>query len=130
MERSVAGILIHQGKAFIAKRGPSGSFKGRWEFPGGKVEPGESDQDAIAREFVEEFGVEARALRFLGESVFPHRGLDRVLAAWLIEFTPFKKPKLFEHEEIAWANASELEELELVDSDRKLLPYILPLMAK
>jgi 8-oxo-dGTP diphosphatase len=128
MQRSVAGILIHQGKVFIAKRGPEGSFQGRWEFPGGKVEEGESDEAAVAREFSEEFGIEVRALRFLGESTFPHRGEDRVLAAWLIDLAPYTRPELHEHEEVAWAKADELELLELVDSDRKLLPYVLPLM--
>ena len=117
MQRSVAGILIYDGKVFVAKRGPEGSFHGRWEFPGGKVEEGESDEAAVEREFDEEFGIEVGARRLLGESVFPHRGADRILAAWL------------EHEEIAWAGAAELEALELVDSDRKLLPYVLPLMA-
>lgn len=129
MERSVAGILVHQGKAFVAKRGEGGSFGGRWEFPGGKVEPGESDEEAIEREFDEEFGIKARALSLLGEVVFPHRGVDRILAAWLIEIPPFARPNLIEHEEIGWAGAGELESLELVDSDRDLLPYILPLLA-
>lgn len=128
MQRSVAGILIHQGKVFIAKRGSKGSFSGRWEFPGGKVEEGESDEAAIVREFDEEFGIAVRALRPLGESIFPHRGTDRILAAWLIEIAPFTRPKLLEHEEIAWAEGTELEALELVDSDRKLLSYVLPLL--
>jgi mutator protein MutT len=128
MERSVAGILIHDGKAFIAKRGPIGSFSGCWEFPGGKVEPGESDEEALAREFDEEFGIAIRARRLLGEARFPHRGKERILAAWLIELEPFHKPKLLEHEEVAWAGAVELESLLLVDSDRKLLEFILPLV--
>jgi 8-oxo-dGTP diphosphatase len=130
MERSVAGILVCLDKVFIAKRGPTGSFGGRWEFPGGKVEAGESDEAAIAREFIEEFGVQARALALLGEVVFPHRGVDRALAAWLIELPPFVRPRLIEHEEIAWASADELEGLDLVDSDRDLLPYVTPLIER
>ena len=130
MERSVAGILLHEGKAFVAKRGPQGSFSGCWEFPGGKVEPGESDEEALVREFDEEFGIAIGVRRLLGEALFPHRGVDRVLAAWLIELAPFTRPKLLEHEEIAWASALELEALRLVDSDRDLLPYVLPLIAR
>lgn len=126
MERSVAGILIHDGKAFVAKRGPEGSFRGCWEFPGGKVEPGESDEIALAREFEEEFGIAVSAKSLLGETVFPHRGKDRILAAWLIELAPFNKPRLLEHEDMAWASAAELEALRLVDSDRKLLEFVLP----
>jgi 8-oxo-dGTP diphosphatase len=129
MERSVAGILVHRGKVFIAKRGQTGSFQGRWEFPGGKVEEGESDEAAIEREFREEFDIDIRALRSLGESIFPHRGEDRILAAWLIDLAPYMRPKLLEHEEIAWADATGLASLDLVDSDRKLLPIVLPLLA-
>lgn len=128
MQRSVAGILVHQGKVFVAKRGSSGSFCGYWEFPGGKVEEGEGDEEAIAREFLEEFGIEARAKRLLGESSFPHRGEERVLAAWLIDLEPYKKPQLLEHAAIAWVDAAGLSSMNLVDSDRKLLPLILPLL--
>jgi 8-oxo-dGTP diphosphatase len=128
MERSVAGILVYQGKAFVAKRGASGSFCGRWEFPGGKVEAGESDEAAVAREFREEFGIEVHAVRSLGESVFPHRGDPRILAAWLIDLIPFMKPTLLEHDEVAWADADELSSLDFVDSDRKLLPLVMPLL--
>jgi 8-oxo-dGTP diphosphatase len=130
MERSVAGILIRDGRAFVAKRGPDGSFCGCWEFPGGKVEPGESDEAALAREFDEEFGVEVRAKRLLGVSAFPHRGVDRALAAWLIELAPDSRPRLLEHDEISWASGIELEALRLVDSDRKLLEFVLPLLAR
>ena len=130
MERSVAGVLIFEGRVFVAKRGPSGSFGGSWEFPGGKVEPGESDEEALVREFDEEFGLEVRATRLLGEIVFPHNGRDRVLAAWLIEAPPFRRPRLIEHEDLAWADRDELGKLRLVDSDRRLLDVVLPLVGR
>jgi 8-oxo-dGTP diphosphatase len=126
MERSVAGILVHRGRAFVARRGPSASFGGYWEFPGGKVEGGESDEAAIAREFDEEFGVAAVARRLLGELSFPHKGRDRTLAAWLIEAPAIDEAELKEHLEVAWAGADELEALDLVDSDRRLLAFVLP----
>jgi 8-oxo-dGTP diphosphatase len=128
MERSVAGILIQDGRVFVAQRGPAGSFSGCWEFPGGKVETGESDEEALAREFDEEFGIPVRATRLIGETLFPHHGRDRVLAAWLIELEPFHRPKLIEHEALAWADAAELEVLTLVDSDRRILEFVLPLI--
>ncbi len=128
MERSVAGILLREGKVFIARRGLAGSFSGFWEFPGGKVEPGESDEEALVREFGEEFDLPIDAKKLLGEIVFPHRGKDRVLAAWLIELESNHGPRLLEHSEIAWKGSAELESLGFVDSDRKLLEFILPLL--
>ena len=126
MERSVAGILVRDARVFVAKRGPGGSFCGYWEFPGGKVEIGESDEDAVIREFDEEFGVIVSAKSLLGEVLFPHHGKDRILAAWLIELVPFSQPQLLEHEESAWATSTELQGLKLVDSDRKILENFLP----
>jgi 8-oxo-dGTP diphosphatase len=128
MERSVAGILLCDSMVFVAKRGPVGSFGGCWEFPGGKVENGESDEDAVIREFDEEFGITVYAKSLLGEVLFPHHGRDRVLAAWLIEVVPFRRPRLFEHEAVAWVCASDLEALCLVDSDRQALQFVLPLL--
>jgi 8-oxo-dGTP diphosphatase len=124
MERSVAGICVRDGKVFVAKRGPSGSCGGLWEFPGGKVEPGESDEAALSREFQEEFGVEATPRRLLGETRFAHGGAVRALAAWLIEFPASARRELREHVESAWVTPDEMEGLELVNSDRKLIKFV------
>jgi 8-oxo-dGTP diphosphatase len=128
MERSVAGIILREGRVFIALRGPKGSFSGCWEFPGGKVEAGESDEAALAREFDEEFGLRVVAKELLGETLFPHRGKDRVLAAWLLEAPSFERLELVEHDDTKWAGAAELERLTLVDSDRRILEHVLPLL--
>jgi 8-oxo-dGTP diphosphatase len=122
--RSVAGICLRDGKAFVAMRGSAGSCAGLWEFPGGKVEPGESDEAALVREFDEEFGIEARPLRLLGETAFDHGGSARALAAWLIELPPYADIELREHERTAWASPEELDCLDLVDSDRKLVGFV------
>jgi 8-oxo-dGTP diphosphatase len=128
MERSVAGVIIRGRRALLAQRGPSGSFEGRWEFPGGKVEEGESDPDALVREYEEELGLEVRATRLLGEVTFPHRGVERVLAAWLLEAPAFENLELAEHAAYRWADAAEIKSLSLVDSDRKVLEFVLPLL--
>ena len=54
---SIACIAFNDNKVLIAHRNPTGQMGGRWEFPGGKVEDGESEETAVAREFKEEFGV-------------------------------------------------------------------------
>ena len=115
-------------RVFVARRGTSGSQEGLWEFPGGKVEPGESDQAAIAREFDEEFAIEAQARELVGRASFTHNGRERELAAWRIDVSTSGEPRLYEHTEYAWACADELDSLELVESDRKLLPFVRPLL--
>ncbi|MDR2110325.1 MAG: NUDIX domain-containing protein, partial [Spirochaetaceae bacterium] len=49
--RSVAGIAVEGGRFFIAQRIPGGDLGGKWEFPGGKVEEGETDAEALIREY-------------------------------------------------------------------------------
>ena len=124
MARSVAGICVRDGGVFVARRGPSGSCEGLWEFPGGKGEPGESDEAAVIREFEEEFGIEARPLRLLGETRFSHDGVERSLAAWLIELPSAEPIELREHSEAAWVEAARLDGLAMVESDRKLLGIV------
>lgn len=57
----VAGVIMREGKILLAKRPSGDSEGGKWEFPGGKVEPGEDPRDALLRELREELGVETEA---------------------------------------------------------------------
>ena len=95
----------------------------RWEFPGGKVDSGESDQEARAREYLEEFGVEIAVGDFLGSAVFESRGARHQLRAYRVFFST-DNLTLSEHTQWRWASLEEIEELDFVDSDRKLLPAL------
>ena len=96
----------------------------RWEFPGGKVEPGESDEEALEREFLEEFEARVRALRPLGETSFLHHGVERLLTAWLVELLPSSRLLPREHVELRWTSRTELRALDFADSDRKLIDFV------
>ncbi len=124
MERSVAGICIRGSRVFVAKRGWSGSCGGLWEFPGGKVEAGETDEHALRREFLEEFAISCLPLRLLGETRFVHGGIERTLAAWLIELSDLTSPELREHEKVQWTEIEELGNLDFVESDGRLIELI------
>lgn len=123
--RSVAGIARRGNLVFVARRmRDDTAMSHRWEFPGGKVEPGETDTDALHREFLEELGASIHVIRLLGESSFHHNGGTRTLAAWLIDMDPEAVTFLREHEEAAWVPWNCLRNLHLADSDRSLLPFI------
>lgn len=62
--RVVAAIIFNQGKVFATQRG-YGEFKDGWEFPGGKIEPGETPEEAIKREIKEELDTEIEIVKFL-----------------------------------------------------------------
>jgi len=120
---SIAGIAIEQGKVFIARRKPGGDLGGKWEFPGGKVEEGEGDVDALRREYLEEFGVAVETGPPLAHSEFTHHERKFLLNAYRIFFTDYHF-KMTEHSEWRWASLAEIATLDFADSDRRLLPAL------
>lgn len=125
--RSLAGVAVRNGRVFVARRKPGGDMGGRWEFPGGKREPGETDAEALKREYDEEFDLAVGVGRLLGESSFAHAGTRYELAAWTVTL-PRDPTELREHEEFAWLDKAALLAADLADSDRSLLPFVLPLL--
>jgi 8-oxo-dGTP diphosphatase len=122
LQRSVAGIVIEDGKLFIAQRIPGGALGEKWEFPGGKVEAGETDQDALIREYDEELGVPVTIGPLLGTASFEHHGLH-TLYAYQVYFSVYNF-KLSEHTQWRWASLEEIADLNFADSDKKLLPHL------
>ncbi len=124
---SIACVALHNGKILLAHRNPTGQMGGRWEFPGGKVDAGESDEEAIVRECREEFGINVKVGRRICESSFLHNGEQFLLHAYRI-FVPHDgiavPYTLTEHSEYRWADIGEVPSLHFVDSDMKLYPCI------
>jgi 8-oxo-dGTP diphosphatase len=125
LRKSIAGIAVEGGRFFIARRLPGGDMGGKWEFPGGKVEEGESDEEALVREYDEEFGVPVTTGALLGTASFEHRGCIHTLNAYRIYFSS-RSFHLREHTEWRWASAEEIEELDFVESDSRLIPSLKP----
>lgn len=126
MKHSVAGIAFHDGCFFVAKRVPKGDMGGRWEFPGGKVEDGESYEDTLKREFEEEFSFKIDVGEHILDSFFEHGGKKVCLHAYEV-FLPedLSSAKLTEHTEFDFVTIKQIEnELLFVDSDLSLLPGV------
>ncbi|MCL2270807.1 MAG: (deoxy)nucleoside triphosphate pyrophosphohydrolase [Treponema sp.] len=121
MKRSVAGIAIENNAVFIARRKAGGSLGGKWEFPGGKAEEGESDEAALRREYIEEFGAVITVGPLLASAEFTHNDQQFLLNAYRIFFEK-RDFCLTEHEEWRWAVIGEISLLDFADSDLKLLP--------
>ena len=117
---SIACIVLDGRQILIAHRNPTGQMGGRWEFPGGKVEAGESDLAAVVREFKEEFGVRVKTGEHVADAEFKHNGETVALHAYRV-FVPHKgkiiKYKLTEHTGYRWVDIGDIPSFNFVDSD-------------
>ena len=112
----VGAVIVNDGLVLCAQRGPAGALPGLWEFPGGKVEPGEAARDALAREIAEELGCVIE----VGDEVTTtsHEydfGVVTLTTFWcrLVEGTP----DLTEHAGITWLAPAELDTLAWAPAD-------------
>lgn len=133
MSSSVACIVYKNGKILIAHRIPKGDMGNRWEFPGGKVDDGETDLMTIVREMREEFGVKAEPGEKITSCSFFHKEKECFLNAYLVqlEHDGLEKPYILtEHTEYKWVFPKEIENLNFVDSDLKIYPDVLKFLEK
>lgn len=121
MQIVVAAAIVRDGRVLAARRSAPPAVAGGWEFPGGKVEPGETAPAAVIRECREELGVTVEVGRRLGTAGI-RPGFDlHVYAATLLAGTP---QPLQDHDELRWLTAAELHDVPWLPPDRPVLPAL------
>ncbi|MBI5448051.1 MAG: 8-oxo-dGTP diphosphatase MutT [Gammaproteobacteria bacterium] len=120
----VSGVIQNpEGLYFVALRPPHVPFSGVWEFPGGKIEPGESAYEALVRELQEEVGIQVHAARPLlqFEHTYPARIIN--MSAWSID--AFEgEPHGAEGQEFDWVNIDKLLTLTFPDANYTLIHHL------
>ncbi|HOC30147.1 MAG TPA: (deoxy)nucleoside triphosphate pyrophosphohydrolase [Treponemataceae bacterium] len=124
MKESVAGIVYHNNRFLVGLRLPGGEMGSRWEFPGGKVDGGESPAQALIREFHEEMGIAVTIHEHIATTEFVNKNGPSLLHAYHVELDQTDAVTLTEHVKTAWLSFDELQKLPFVDSDTLLFPYI------
>lgn len=127
----VGAAILDGGTCLAVQRGAAMSQPLQWEFPGGKVEAGETPQEALSREIIEELGVEIRVGELLGTGTAPVSApggrkvirLD-VYQARIVAGTV----ELREHRDQRWLTAAELPQLTWAAADRPVLPRLASLL--
>lgn len=119
-----AVIQNEEGKILIAQRNLKKSQGGLWEFPGGKIEPNETKEEAIIREIKEEMDIDIEAKKFIGQKVFNYP--DKEINLIAIECKQIKGDiKSNEHEDIKWVNKNELRNFNFAPADKFIINAIL-----
>lgn len=112
----VAAVIERDGLILCARRGPGRALPGFWEFPGGKVEAGEGEREALARELREELGVIIEVGAFVAEVDHDYGEFKLRLRAYRARIRE-GDPNPSEHEELRWLPASRLPELQWAAAD-------------
>ncbi|MDN4160222.1 (deoxy)nucleoside triphosphate pyrophosphohydrolase [Nocardioides abyssi] len=121
----VAGAVVRGGRVLAARRTRPPEAAGRWELPGGKVEPGERPDDALARELREELAVDVEVVRWLA-GVVPV-GEAHELRAALVRLTgevDQLEPDGDTHDRLRWLGPDELDEVDWLEPDRPFLAEV------
>lgn len=121
MTKVVAGIIERDGKVLICRRRPDQAHPLKWEFPGGKLEEGESPEEALIRELSEELGIEAVAGSELMRYEFAYPAKQPVLLIFIhvTEWLGEIENRIFES--IAWENRDALGGYDFLEGDARFL---------
>lgn len=124
----VGGAVCDRGRLLAARRTAPPSLAGRWELPGGKVEPGESEQQALVRELREELGIEVEPVaRVTGE--WPLQpGL--ALHVWHARLLKGEPEPLQDHDELRWLTPEQAFDVDWLDQDRPAVAAVIESMTR
>jgi 8-oxo-dGTP diphosphatase len=124
----VAAAVHRSGRLLVARRARPAALAGRWELPGGRVEPGESELDALGRECREELAAAVTVTGRLGTDLPIEAGVLRVYAAELAGGAA--EPQPLEHDALRWVGPAELAGLDWLDADRAVLADLAGLLRR
>ena len=119
----VVAAVIMKGSLVLATRRGYGRWKGWWEFPGGKIEPGESPEEALERELREELDVGVKVERLLDTVDYSYPDFDMTLHFFLCS-SRGETITLREHEEARWLGADDLGKLRWLPADISVVKLI------
>lgn len=118
----VAGIICQNGKIFCTARG-YGEFKGFWEFPGGKMEPGETREQALARELKEELDIDVQVGEHVTTVEYDYPAFHLTMHCFYCDIKE-GQITLLEHEDAKWMEPGELHTLNWLPADKGIIELL------
>ena len=118
----VAAIIQREGAYFATQRG-YGEFEGMWEFPGGKIEPGESREVALKREIQEELGIDITIDKFLCTTDYDYPSFHLTMHCYLCSVESVEI-ELREHKSARWLTVDMLDSVEWLPADLEVVELL------
>jgi mutator protein MutT len=115
--RVVAALVQRDGRWLIAQRSWKGSFPGKWEFPGGKVQVGEDDQVALSRELSEELGVNSTIGSYVCEVDHDYADLSVKIVFYRCELPSVDGLVVKDHSDLRWVLPADIESYDCLEAD-------------
>ena len=123
--RVVAAVIARDGRYLITQRRPSAVLPGLWEFPGGKVEEGETDLAALKREVRERVGVEIEGGACIGRRTHDYDGYSVDLALYQAAIQGVGEPRAVRVADCRWVTSSEFESYRFPAADQATMDLLL-----
>lgn len=120
----VVAAIIHKDNCYLATQRGYGDFEGMWEFPGGKIEEGESREEALKREIKEELDVEVKIEKLLCTVDYDYPNFHLTMHCYHCSIGD-GKIRLLEHQSAKWLTKDELSEVEWLPADIAVLERLL-----
>lgn len=124
MHKVTAGVIEKDGKILIARRKSGKCVGAKWEFPGGKLEDGETLEECLRRELLEELNIETEIGEFIASSFFTCNNREIELLAYQVKYIS-GDIALTDHDEVQWVLPSELRNYEFTLPDVPIVEKIL-----
>lgn len=112
-----AALYGRDGRVLIAQRPPGKHMAGRWEFPGGKVDAGESESEALARELREELGIEVTSSRPFMRLAHSYNDRNVELSMWIVD-SYRGEPQSLDGQSLRWVDPARLDAEDILEADK------------
>ncbi|MGE5819446.1 MAG: (deoxy)nucleoside triphosphate pyrophosphohydrolase, partial [Deltaproteobacteria bacterium] len=117
----VAGLIVRDGRLLICQRSAAAKFPLKWEFPGGKVEPGEDPVEALRRELREELGIEIVESKEIARHVHDYNDMPPVELRFYQVITYQGEVKNLIFQQVVWAEPRNLKQFDFLEGDLPLI---------
>lgn len=121
MRRVGAGIITRNGKILIAQRPEGKALAGLWEFPGGKIEEGETIEECLQREIWEELGIKSQVDNFFMKTLHSYPDGEFCIEVFFVKIADDAELKMNVHQDLRWVEVMEMKNYSFPDADVEII---------